>query len=205
MKSRFALAFGLAVAFASSTRTASADPPRATVPIAIRVSEPFTLTGEGSVAGVHLSCAPPCTLELEPGLYRYTSRSRKHEVVALTGPSRLALDGPSEPLHTTGAILAGVGALTVVVPLVAMLHTCWYETSIVDGQRVTSTCQKLGGPGDIALGAVAGSGFLLAMTGAFLFLTTGGGLRVTDTPKSAQTGVFPALSRALLRGGTFAF
>jgi hypothetical protein len=151
-----------------------------TVPVDVDVPTPFELRGTGGTSGMRASCAPPCRLRLVPGTYRFVSSKASGDEVAFTGPSRLTLNGPAEPLHTTGLVLAGVGVLAVAAPIVAIFSTCSSNQPDVNGRVETRRCVDFGAGTDKALAIVAGGGFALAVTGAILFFATAGGLKVDD-------------------------
>lgn len=172
-----------ALAFVAPAARAEDEP---TVSVDVDVPSSFELRGTGSNSGVRASCAPPCSLRLVPGTYRFLSSRASGDEVAFTGPSRLTLNGPSEPLHTTGLVIAGVGVLAVAGPIVAIFSTCSSNQPDVNGRVETRRCVDLGAGTDKALAIVAGGGFALAVTGAILFFATAGGLKVDDVePKRA--------------------
>lgn len=162
------------------------DPPVAhaddepTVPVDVDVPSSFELRGTGNTSGLRATCAPPCRLNLLPGTYRFVSSKSSGDEVAFTGPSRLTMNGPAEPLHTTGLVLAGVGILGVAVPLIAIFSTCSSSQPDVNGRVETRRCVDFGAGTDKALAIVAGGGFALGVTGAILFFATAGGLKVDD-------------------------
>ena len=186
------------LALTALPREAHADE---TVPVEVREPEEFTLHGTGALTGTRATCSPPCTLRLAPGTYTYTSSRRTGDEVAFTGPSRLDLHGPAEPLHTAGLVMAGVGLLGVAGPIIAIFSTCTDSTVDAFGRVTPRSCVRFGESTDKALAIVAGSGFFLGVVGAILFFATSGGLTVTDVPQTAEKG----LRAGLLRGGRFVF
>jgi hypothetical protein len=192
------LGLGVLVLATALARSARADE---TVPVEIRVPEPFSLRGVGGLTGTRATCSPPCTLHLVPGTYTYASSRRTGDEVAFTGPSRLDLHGPAEPLHTAGLVMAGVGLLGVTLPIIAIFSTCTDSTVDAFGRVTPRSCVRFGESTDKTLAIVAGSGFFLGVVGAIVFFATSGGLTVTDVRPVAQRG----LRAGLLRGGTFVF
>lgn len=192
------LALGALALAAALPREARADEP---VPVEVRVPEAFSLRGAGELTGTRASCSPPCTLRLTPGIYTYASSRRTGDTVAFTGPSRLDLHGPAEPLHTAGLVMAGVGLLGVAGPVIAIFSTCTDSTVDAFGRVTPRSCVRFGESTDKALAIVAGSGFFVGVVGAILFFATSGGLTVTDVPHASEKG----LRAGLLRGGTFVF
>ena len=183
-----------ALAFVAPEARAEDEP---TVSVDVDVPSSFELRGTGSNSGMRASCAPPCSVRLVPGTYRFLSSKASGDEVAFTGPSRLTLNGPSEPLHTAGLVLAGVGVLAVAGPIVAIFSTCSSNQPDVNGRVETRRCVDFGAGTDKALAIVAGGGFALAVTGAILFFATAGGLKVDD--------VEPKRSGFSLTKGAFVF
>lgn len=172
-----AAALGAVFFFGAPAARADDEP---TVPVDVDVPSSFELRGTGNTSGLRASCASPCRLNLVPGTYRFVSSKTSGDEVAFTGPSRLTMNGPAEPLHTTGLVMAGVGVLAVAGPLIAIFSTCSSSQPDVNGRVETRRCVDFGAGTDKALAIVAGGGFALGVTGAILFFATAGGLKVDD-------------------------
>lgn len=184
-----------------------------TVPVLVTAPEPFTLRGTGEYASFRTSCTTPCTVNLFPGEYKYTSSKRSGELVAFTGPSRLDLHGPAEPLHTVGLVMAGIGVLGVVIPIIAIFSTCTDPVADGTGRTTTRSCVTLGESTDRTLAIMAGGGFALGVIGGILYLATSGGLTVTDVNAASRSGQRSApklrplarFGESLSRGALFTF
>ncbi len=205
---------GLVLAIGLTGTAARADEPEpevGAVPVHVTVAESFSLRGQGALSSARASCKTPCTLQLVPGEYKYFSARRSGDVVAFTGPSRLDLYGPAEPLHTVGLVVGGIGVLGVVGPLIALFSTCSDRTVDALGQPSSRRCVSFGEGPDRSLAIVAGGGFALAVIGGLLFFATSGGLTVTDVdPRSAPAAVsnrsfMGEVGRGIARGGVFTF
>lgn len=171
----------VAAAIASSAGVARAEEPATTtVPVHVTIPGSISLRGVGPLVDARASCNGPCTLHLVPGEYRYFGGGRSNETVAFTGPSHLELRGPTEPLHTTGLVIAGVGVLAIAIPLVAVFATCDRTTSPNSLQVTEKRCVDFGGGADLPLTIVAGGGLALVAFGGILYFLTAGGLSVTD-------------------------
>jgi len=152
-----------------------------TVAVHVTAPGPLVLRGVGPLADVRATCNAPCSLSLIPGEYKYSGPGRRDEAVAFTGPSRLDLVAASEPLHTASLVVAGVGVLAVVGPLIAVLGTCSSRTDAL-GRPTESRCLDFGEGVDLGLTIVAGAGLTLVALGGIMYVLTGGGLSVTDLP-----------------------
>lgn len=195
--------FGATFAHAQIARAEETDGPSpGTVPVHVTVGESFSLRGQGSLSSVKASCNTPCVVHLLPGEYKYYStNNRAGPIVAFSGPSRLDLYGPSQPLQTSGLIIGGIGVIGVIGPLVAIYSTC-------AGRDVASSrrCLNFGEGTGLGLTIVAGIGLSMTVLGSILYFMSGGGLKVTDVdPKSARLKVGTRHLDAFARGALFTF
>lgn len=178
MKRALAVLVGATVVAASAIARADGRDEPTTVPVHVAIPGSVSLRGVGPLADARAGCTGPCTLHLVPGEYRYFGGGRTNEPVAFTGPSHLSLEPPSQPLHTTGLVLVGVGVLAIAVPLIAIFSTC--ERTDALGRTTERRCFALDRGADLPLTIVAGGGLALAAIGGILYFVTGGGLTVTD-------------------------